>query len=145
MNDAHLHLMINHVSLFTLVIGVFALAFSMKRKSAELRTLASVLFVITGIFGWISYETGEKAEQVVKALGGDFETFIHAHEQAAVWALRSGFLVATLAIALEWAVRKKKTWVKALQWTLLVFAIHGCTVYMATALQGGKIRHTEVR
>lgn len=145
MNGAHLHLMVNHVSLFSLLIGTCTLAASIKRKSVDLRVLAVALFVATGIFAWVAMETGEQAETVLKTVGEGFESFIHDHEQAADWALRSGILVATLAITMEWAARKKQNWFKALQWTLLVFAIHGCTVFAATAFLGGKIRHTEVR
>ncbi len=146
MNDAHQHLMVNHVSLFCLVIGAIALAVAMKRKSGELRVFASALFVVGGVFAWLAVETGEGAADVVKALGdASLDPFIHQHYEAAEWALRSGLLVATLAIGMEWAARKKAKWLKALQWTTLVFAIHGCTVFATTALLGGHIRHTEVR
>ena len=145
MNGAHLHLLVNHVSLFALVIGAIALAISMKRNSVEFRLFATVLFLMAGAFGWIAAETGGQAEEVVKTLGGDTESFINTHAEAATWALRSGYLVATLAIVMEWAVRKKKNWVKPLQWALLIFALHGCTVFAMTAMHGGKIRHTEVR
>lgn len=145
MNGAHLHVLVNHVSLFSLLIGSVALAVSMRRKSADLRVLAVGLFVVAGVFGWISVETGEKAEDVIKALGGGADSFIEQHEQAAEWALRSGILVGTLAIAMEWAIRKKKKAAKWLQWALLVFAVHGCTVYAATSWLGGQISHTELR
>lgn len=146
MNGAHLHLMVNHVSLFCMVIGAFALAVAMKRKSTELRGLASFLFIVGGVFAWITEETGEKAADIVKGLGdGSVDPFIHQHYEAAEWAVRSGFLVAALALALEWAVRKKPKWVKALQWATLIFAIHGCTVFATTALLGGRVRHTEGR
>lgn len=146
MNGAHLHLLVNHVSLFALVIGTVVLAVSMKRKSPELRVLASVLFVIAGIFGWIAVETGGQAYDVLKPLGLlDPESFVNEHAGAATWAERSGILIAVLAIALEWAVRKKRNWVKTLQWVLLIAAIHGCTVYARTAFLGGLVRHTEVR
>lgn len=144
-NGAHQHLLVNHVSLFCLVIGFIALAVAMKRKSRELRGFASALFVVGGVFAWLAQETGEKAEKVIEALGGDVNSFLTAHEQAAEWALRSGVLVACLAIALEWSVRKKPSWAKALHWVVLLFALHGCTVFIATAMQGGMIRHTEVR
>lgn len=145
MNGAHLHLIVNHVSLFALVTGAITLAVSMKRKSVDLRLAATVLFVVAGIFAWVADQTGESAEAVVKVLGGGTETFIKEHALAAEWALRSGTVVAILAIAMEWAVRKKTSWVKPLQWTLLFFALHGCTVFATTAFLGGRIRHTEVR
>lgn len=145
MNFAHVHLIVNHVSIFALAIGVVSLALSMKRRSGDLRALASILFVLAGIFAWVTVETGQRAEDVVKALGGDTESFIHQHALAAVWAERSGAVIGLLAIAMEWAMRKKIKWAKALQWVLLILALHGFTVFARTAYLGGLIRHTEVR
>jgi uncharacterized membrane protein len=145
MNGAHLHLIVNHVPLLALMLGAVTLAVSMKRKSSDLRTLATALFLVAGIFGWIAFETGEKAEDVLKALGSEYASFIETHEEAASWALGSGIWVASLAVAAEWSVRKKKKWARALQWALLVFALHSCTVFAITALHGGRVRHTEVR
>ncbi len=145
MNSAHLHLVVNHVSFFAVVIGAIALAISMKRKSGDLRGLATSLFVVAGIFAWIAFATGEGAEDIVEVLDAGAKELIEQHEQAAIWARRSGTLVALLALGLEWAVRKKKHWVKGLQWALMVFALHGATVYMATAFLGGQIRHSEIR
>jgi hypothetical protein len=146
MNGAHLHLIVNHVSLFALVIGTVALGVSMKRKSPELRVLASVLFVIAGVFAWIADQSGESAAHLLKTLNNvEHDPFIHQHAEAAEWALRSGTLVALLALAMEWAKCKKPKWFKPLQWTLLIFAIHGCTVFGTTAYLGGLVRHPEIR
>lgn len=145
MNGAHLHLLVNHVSLFAMAIGALVLAVSMKRKSVDLRVLATVLFVTAGAFAWIAVETGEQAEEVVKTLSAGTEALIDEHAMAATWALRSGILVAVLALALEGAVRKKKTWVRPLQWILLLLALQGSTVFARTAFLGGLIRHTEIR
>lgn len=145
MNDAHLHLLVNHISLFALAIGAVALAVSMKRKSADLRLFATALFVVTGVFAWIAVKTGGNAADMVKTLGGGAEPFIHEHAGAAAWAQRSGTIVGSLAIGTEWAIRKKKKWVKTLQWILLVLALHGSAVFIRTAYLGGLIRHTEIR
>ncbi len=145
MNGAHLHLLVNHVSLFCIFIGVAALIFSMIRKSSDLRILAVTLFVIAGIFGWIAMETGEQAEDILKTLDTSVKIFIEPHEQAAEWAFRSSILIALLAIATEWSARKKQKWFKPLQWILLVAAIHGSTVFATTSYLGGDIRHSEIR
>ena len=145
MNGDHPHLILNHVSVFTLMIGTVVWAVSMKRKSVDLRVLATALFVVTGVFAWVAFTTGENAEEIVKALGGGTESVIEQHEQAAVWARRSGTLIAILALAAEWAIRKKKKWVRVLQWALFVFALHGCSVFVATSYLGGQIRHSEIR
>lgn len=145
MNEAHLHLIVNHVSIFAIIIGVIALIVSMRRKSADLRSFATSLFMLGGVFAVVAFRTGEGAEDVIKALNDGSGPLMHEHEEAAEWAQRSGILVALLATALEWAVRKKQNWVRALHWVLLLFAIHGSSVFAATALLGGRIRHTEVR
>ena len=145
MNAAHVHLLANHVSFFALLIGLITLCVSMKRKSVDLRVLASSLFVVAGIFIWITFLSGEGAEDVVKALGGDSGELIEQHEQAAAWARGSGTLVALIAIGMEWAIRTKKKFAKALQWALLVFGLHGSTVYLATSYLGGQISHPELR
>jgi hypothetical protein len=145
MNGAQLHLAINHVSLFALVIGAILLAVSMKRKSPELRVVASVLFVVAGVFAFFTFESGESAADIVKTLGLNTDSFVDEHAMAADWALRSGILVAILALVMEWAACKKQKWFKPLQWILLIVAIHGCTVFARVAYLGGHIRHTEVR
>ena len=145
MNGAEMHLLVNHISVFCLVFGAIALGVAMKRKSGDLRMFASALFVIAGVAGWLTVESGESAETVVKALGGGTESFINEHADAATWALRSGFLVAILALGMEWVVCKKPSWARGLQWAVLIFAIHGSTVFIRTAFLGGLIRHTEIR
>lgn len=145
MNGAHLHLLVNHVSLFCIFIGVATLIFSMVRKSSDLRMLAVALFVVAGVFGWIAMETGEQAEDILKTIDAGVKIFIKPHEEAADWAFRSSILIAVLAIATEWAARKKQKWFKPLQWILLVAAIQGSTVFARTAYLGGDIRHSEIR
>lgn len=145
MNGAHLHLIVNHISLFALVVGIMALILSMKRQSADLRLFASVLFVIVGIFGWVAFETGEKAEELLKAIGVNAGSFLDEHAMAAIWAERSSLLIGSLTLVMEWAAFKKKSWLKILQWILLFFALHGLTVFATTAFLGGKIMHTEIR
>ncbi len=145
MNGAHLHLLVNHVSLFAFLMGTVVLGVSMKRKSVEFRGLATVLFLVGGIFAWIAFETGEQAEEVVKAVNSAAKPFIQEHEAAADWALRSGILVAVLSIGSEWAIRKRKRFATILQWTLFLLAAQGVTVFARTAFLGGLVTHVEVR
>jgi hypothetical protein len=145
MNGAHQHLIVNHVPLFTLLIGTVVFAVSMRRKSADLRVLASVLFVLTGVSAWITVRTGGAAAHIMKLLGDGYRPFIREHAMAAVWAQRSGFLIALLAILMEWSFRKKPNWSRALQWILLIAAVHGCTVLTRVVYLGGLVRHTEIR
>lgn len=144
-NGAQLHLVVNHVSLFALIIGAGTLAASMKKQSASLRLFATVLFVVAGTFGWIAVETGEWADDTIKALGWGSEAFINEHALAAAWALRACIVVAIVALGMEWAVWTRKSWVRPLQWILLVLALCSSAVFARTAYLGGQIRHAEIR
>lgn len=145
MNGPHQHILVNHISLFAIIFGALALAGSMKRKSSELRVFAAFLFVLAGICGYVALETGEKAAAYFQTFGNDNMSFIQEHGMAAMWAFRSSLLIAVVALVMEWAAWKKQSWLKVLQWILLILAIHGSTVFIRTAHLGGLIGHPEIR
>ncbi len=145
MNGAHWHLIVNHISAILIPVGLVVLAVAMKRRSVELRMFAAVLFVVSGVFGWVADETGGKAAQEIAATDESLHPYIHEHAEAAEFAEASGLLIAALAIAMEVAVRAKPKWALLIQWILLIAAIHGTTVYARTAYLGGLIRHPEIR
>jgi len=145
MSGPQLHVLVNHVSLFTMAFGACILIASMVRKSADLRMAASALFIVGGFFAWLSDFSGDRAADVIRELDPTLRDLIHTHAEAADWALTSGILVGVLAILLEIIVRKKPQWSKVMTWVVLVFAIHGCTVFARTAHLGGQIRHSELR
>src|SRR5688572_25596558 len=107
MDQTHLHLLTNHVSMFALVFGLLILILGFMRKSEELRLGAAIIFVIGSITFWPAFLTGEEAEHTVEEIAGVNHDDIEEHEEAAKWGRPFTILlglVATFAL-----VRFRKT------------------------------------
>ncbi len=145
MNQAHIHLLVNHVSLFGVVIGLVALIWSLLRNNRDMRWASVLLFVISGVFAWIAKETGEGAEEIVEHLPGVLESFIHNHEEAAETANVLSILLAVGAIAMEALARFKENFLKAAHIVVILLAVVTSFFLARTAMLGGEIRHTEIQ
>ncbi len=98
----NMHLMVNHVSLFAMMVGTLALGYlnttAVKRSTFFLQLGC---MVAAGLFAFLAFQSGEGAEDALKAVGGCVDAFIEPHAQAAVWGLSAGILACVLAIFME--------------------------------------------
>ncbi len=69
MNDAHLHLLINHFPIVGTIFGFGILLTGIIIKNKSIQNTAYIIFIICMIFGKASMFTGEKAENIVENLG----------------------------------------------------------------------------
>ena len=145
MNGAHLHLLVNHVSLFAVAFGLLALAWAVWKGSTELKWASVFLFVLAGIFAWVGSETGEMAEEVIEHLPGVTKSLIHEHEEAAEWASILTYVLAAGSLLMAWLARHKSKFAKKIQVILLVVGVMALVALARTAFLGGHIRHPEVR
>jgi hypothetical protein len=145
LNGAHLHLAINHSPLFAVLFGALALASNLHRGSIDLRRFSSALFILAAMLCWITGETGEQAEHLLKPLDPTTRPWIHEHEEAAEWAQALCIGLALGAAILEWACWKKKAFAQTLSWILLLGALLSGAALGRTSYLGGLIRHTEIR
>jgi hypothetical protein len=146
MNGAHLHLIVNHVSLFALLFGVVILAANFKWGGRDVLFVAIGLFIVTGIFAWVAHLTGDAAADVLKAALPDLDkSFIQEHDHAADFANIAGTLTALAAIACGWIAIKMPARLKVARIVLLIIALWASTVFARVTYLGGLIRHTEIR
>ena len=144
MNDAHLHLLVNHVpilgTLFALLLGAYG---AVRQQPAVVRA-AFLALIVSGIGGYVAQETGEGAEEIVEELGIDHR-MIHEHEEAAEWATWAGLGLAAVALGvLMW--RRREPEVGTIPTVgVLVFAAVVFAMMARVGNLGGEIRHTEVR
>jgi uncharacterized membrane protein len=118
MNDAHLHLVVNHFPIIGTIFGLGILIAGLIFKNQTLKNTAFVLFIIAAAFGFASMNTGEGAEEIAEKLPGVTDQLIETHEELAE--TFSLFLYATgLVVAVYFAQQ--------------------------TGTSGGEIRHTEIR
>ena len=143
MNPTHLHLLVNHVSLFAVAFGVVALFWSVLKRSNEMRVAAVGLFLLAGLFAWVATESGEDAAERIKSEKARVET----HEEAAEAANAAVIALAIGAVVLEIVARVKKSDSKTTKIgiLILVLALAAAGLLARAANLGGQIVHFETR
>ncbi len=145
MNQAHIHLLVNHVSLFGVSFGLLALVWAIIKNSKDVRWYAVGLFLVSAVFAWIASETGEGAEEIVEQIPGILESMVERHEEAAELANISVMTLGVLAVLMEIIAKVKNQCLKKIQIGVLIVAIVSAVLLARTANLGGEIRHTEIR
>jgi len=145
MNDAHLHMVVNH---FPIIGGIFGLGIvisSLILKNKSIQNVAYGLFIVSAIFGAISMSTGEGAEEIVENLPNVTHQIIHEHEEMAE---KLAIVLYVLgAVSLIGFYLNIKNHQKSSIISYLVVFISLVSIYLGkqTGTSGGEIRHTEIR
>ena len=145
MNDAHVHLAVNHFPIIGTILGLGILIAGIVLHNKSVQNTAYVLFVIAAIFGFFSMYTGEGAEEMVEDFPGIGKAIIHEHEELAeklaiVLYLLGGISVLGLILNVKNHAKAKFISVVA-----VIIAIPAVYVSTLVGTSGGEIRHTEIR
>jgi len=144
MNDAHLHIAINHLPMIIPMIGLLVMIGGLLTKSEIVKRVAFCLFILGAITALPANATGEGAEEIVEKLGISHD-IIHEHEEKAETFALIMYGLGLLSLVGLWANLKQKGFAGIV--TLVVTAFSVVTLYFAqqTGNSGGEIRHTEIR
>lgn len=143
MNAAHLHLIVNHLPIFTTLIGIVILGWGMFKKNTQVRNIAFILFIIGAFGSYIALETGESAEDIVEGIATVSEDAIHDHEEAAELSMWFAVLMGFLSIGALASKKLNLRFETGLHYAILLTALLTAGVLAYVAYEGGKIRHTE--
>lgn len=83
MNDAHLHLLVNHFPIVGTILGLGILIAGIILKNNSIKNTAYCLFIVAAIFAAFSMGTGEGAEEMVEDMPSIGKEIIHEHEEIA--------------------------------------------------------------
>lgn len=83
MNDAHLHMVVNHFPIIGTIFGLGILIAGLLFKNNATKTVAYALFIVAAVFAFFSMSTGEGAEEIAEKLPGVTDQIIHEHEELA--------------------------------------------------------------
>jgi len=146
MNNAHIHLVLNHIPIIGLGIVLFLLVLAELKRSVDIRRAGWILLILIGIIAIPTYFTGDPAEQVLEHSPiGETEEWIQIHEERAGPATLITLASALLAGICLWKDRSKKLAPGPLIIITLLTALLAFGAMLWTAQAGGKIRHTEIR
>ena len=145
MNDAHLHMVVNHFPIIGTILGLGILIAGMVLKKISVKNTAYYLFIVAAVFAAFSMGTGEGAEELVENMPSVGKQIIHEHEEMAenfaVVMYVLGFC-SLLGIYFDYKNHVKAKLVAAIT---LIIAIVAVVFASFVGTSGGEIRHTEIR
>lgn len=145
MNDAHLHLIMNHFPIIGPILGLGILLTGMILKNNSVKNTAYVLFIVGAVFAAFSMATGEGAEEIAEKLPGVTKQIIHEHEEMAEKLAIVLYLLAVISLGGLFLSYKKSAKAKWVSYAALVVAVVGIFLAKEVGTSGGEVRHTEIR
>lgn len=145
MNDAHFHLVVNHLPIVFPIVGIIVMLTGQFSKSEDIKRTAYMIFSLGALASIAAMTSGEGAEEVVEKISGISENYIKTHEESAeVFALLSYILGGISLIGL-WISFKQKVFSTIFSIGVLIFAVAILYFAKQTGTTGGEIRHSEIR
>jgi uncharacterized membrane protein len=145
MNEAHLHMVVNHFPIIGTILAIGILIAGLLSKNRSIINTSYVLFVIGAIFGILSMNTGEGAEELVEDMPGIGWKIIHEHEELAEKMALLLDILGVLSLVGFYFQYKKNTKEKLVSYIILLIGIASLFVIQKVGTSGGEIRHTEIR
>jgi len=145
MNDAHLHMVVNHFPIIGTIFGLGILITGLVLKNNIIKNTAFVLFAVSAAFSFASMYTGEGAEEMVENLPGVGHKIIHEHEELAEKFAIVMYVLGILSLIGLFLNIKNHAKAKFVSLAVLVVAIAASVLVNGVGTSGGEIRHTEIR
>lgn len=145
MNDAHFHLVVNHLPIIFPIVGVIVLISGLIFKSEAVKRMAYVIFILTAFASLAAMSSGEGAEEVVENISGIEESYIENHEENAETFALLTYILGGISLLGLWSSLKGKKFSNSIMFATLGLAIVVLYFGKQTGTTGGEIRHTEIR
>lgn len=145
MNDAHLHLAVNHFPLVGLVIGILILILGYLLKSRQVKPTALGIFIFSALAAIVANYTGEGAEEIVENIPGIGEAYIETHSDYSEQFLTLMLILGGASLVTLFMGIKKWEIAKFGYILVIILAIASSISAKYVGTSGGEIRHTEIR
>lgn len=145
MNEAHFHLIVNHLPIVGLLIGLLVLVTGFILKKSEIKVTALGIFIFSALASVAAFYSGEGAEEIVEKVPGISETLINQHEESAELFFTAILILGVFSlITLILEIKKSKFSNYGFVLVFLVTLVSG-VLAKNVGTSGGEIRHTEIR
>lgn len=145
MNDAHLHMVVNHFPIIGTILGLGILIGGLVFKNNSIKNTAYSLFIVSALFALASMNTGEGAEEIAEKLPSVTDQIIHEHEEAAEKLAVVLYFLGAISIVGLYLNIKKNAKANIVSFLAVTIAAVGVFLAQQTGTTGGEIRHTEIR
>ena len=138
-------MVVNHFPIIGTILAIGILIAGLLSKNRSIINTSYVLFVIGAIFGILSMNTGEGAEELVEEMPGIGWKIIHEHEELAEKMALLLDILGVLSLVGFYLQYKKNAKEKLVSYIILLIGIASLFVIQKVGTSGGEIRHTEIR
>jgi uncharacterized membrane protein len=145
MNDAHLHMVVNHFPIIGTILGLGILITGMILKNNSVKNTAYCLFIVAAVFAAFSMGTGEGAEELVEDMPSVGKQIIHEHEEMAEKLAIVLYVLGVISLGGLFLNYKNNSKANLISYVAVVVAFVGVFFAQQTGTTGGEIRHTEIR
>lgn len=145
MNDAHLHMVVNHFPIIGTILGLGILITGMILKNNSVKNTAYFLFIVAAVFAAFSMGTGEGAEELVEEMPSVGKQIIHEHEEMAEKLAIVLYVLGVISLGGLFLNYKNNSKANLVSYVAVVVAFVGVFFAQQTGTTGGEIRHTEIR
>lgn len=145
MNQAHYHLVLNHLPIIFPLVGIILLFISIFFKSEAVKRSAYLIFIIGALSAIPAFSTGEGAEETVENIAGVSERLIHTHEEMAEIFATLAYILGGLSLLGIFFSLKAVKFSSVFSYLVLLFSLVVMFYAKQVGTTGGEIRHTEIR
>ena len=145
MNDAHLHLIVNHFPIVGITIGLLVLIVGYLIKNQQVKATSLGIFIFSALAAIAANYTGDGAEEIVEKIQGIRESLIHDHEEYAEQFFTLSLILGGAALISLFLQIKKLGLAKYGYILVIILAISSLVSANYVGISGGEIRHTEIR
>ncbi|MFM9989028.1 hypothetical protein [Flavobacterium sp.] len=145
MNDAHLHMVVNHFPIIGTIFGLGILIAGIILKNNSAKNIAYFLFIVSAIFAAFSMGTGEGAEELVEDMPNVGKKIIHEHEELAEKFAIVLYVLGVVSLAGLYLNLKNHAKANLISYLAVVISVIGVFLAQQVGTSGGEVRHTEIR
>ena len=145
MNDAHLHMVVNHFPIIGTIFGLGILIVGLLLNNKAIKNVAYSLFIVAALFAFFCMNTGEGAEEMVEDMPSVGKNIIHEHEEIAEKFALVLYLLGAVSIAGMYLNFKNHSKAKLVSFLAITIAVVGVFLAQQVGTSGGEVRHTEIR
>jgi hypothetical protein len=145
MNQASVHLLLNHVPIIGTVIGMLVMIAGFIFKNVYVKRTALGIFILASLAAIPVFLTGEGAEDAVEKLPGVSKSIAENHEDLAlifIWILGGIGVLSIISFATD---LMNLQFGKYLYIIILIISVGAVGMAKQVGTTGGEIRHTEIR
>ena len=146
LSAAHLHLVLNHIPVQgTMLFAPLILLWGLVRHSRDVTQIGLALTVLLAVTALPIHLTGEPAEEQLEKAPWFDEERVEAHEERAEAGLIAVLVTGAAALSGLWLARGGRPHRQKISAGVLVRLAVSAVLFALAALDGGQIRHDEIR